>query len=90
MDKCYHIFFAGAVQGVGFRFTTRDLANRYRIKGWVKNLPDGRVEAIAKGEQKKLAVFLQDLKDVFGRGIVDCSVNEQDLLSDLDDFRILF
>ena len=44
-----HIIFSGRVQGVGFRFTVLNIANRYMLKGIVRNLPDGTVEMIAQG-----------------------------------------
>ncbi len=45
-----HVFISGRVQGVNFRAYTRDQAQRYGLVGWVRNLPDGRVEAVFEGE----------------------------------------
>ena len=45
-----HIVVSGRVQGVGFRFSTRYTAERLGITGWVRNLPDGRVEVHLQGE----------------------------------------
>lgn len=45
-----HVFIAGRVQGVFFRAHTRDEARARGLKGWVRNLPDGRVEALFEGE----------------------------------------
>ncbi|MBD2346635.1 acylphosphatase [Anabaena subtropica] len=44
-----HVFIAGRVQGVGFRYSTVDTASQLGLTGWVGNLPDGRVEAVFEG-----------------------------------------
>ncbi len=46
-----HVFVSGMVQGVGYRFSTLDTANHLGISGWVRNLPDGRVEAVFEGKR---------------------------------------
>ncbi len=58
----YHIFVSGKVQGVGFRFRTRLKALKLEITGWVKNLPDGRVEIVAQGEKNNLNELLNWIK----------------------------
>ena len=44
-----HVFVSGHVQGVFYRATTRDTAREHGVDGWVKNLDDGRVEAVFEG-----------------------------------------
>ncbi|MBK8190175.1 MAG: acylphosphatase [Vampirovibrionales bacterium] len=49
-----HFFISGRVQGVGFRYCLRDEAQRLALAGWCRNLPDGRVEAFAQGDDEAL------------------------------------
>ncbi len=46
-----HVFVSGRVQGVGYRYSTMDEASRLGINGWVRNVPDGRVEAVFEGSK---------------------------------------
>jgi acylphosphatase len=55
----------GRVQGVGFRFTTKQKAMDYDLKGWVKNLPNGTVEIEIEGNDLQVEDFLSDLKEGF-------------------------
>jgi len=52
------VLYHGRVQGVGFRATVRHLARGYEVTGWVRNLPDGRVELVAEGAKDELEAFL--------------------------------
>lgn len=54
-------FISGLVQGVGFRFFTQRAAARHQVVGYVKNLPDGRVEALAQGSETEVADFQKEL-----------------------------
>lgn len=60
--KRMHIIVHGRVQGVGFRFFTQQQAEENNIKGWVRNKPDGTVEAEAEGEPQKLDTFINKIK----------------------------
>ena len=51
MKKRIHVYYEGRVQGVGFRFTSEYVAQQLKLTGWVKNLPDGRVELVAEGKE---------------------------------------
>ena len=46
-----HVFVRGTVQGVYFRQNTKQVANHHKVTGWVRNLPDGRVEAVFEGSE---------------------------------------
>ena len=49
-----HVFVSGRVQGVFFRSETQDIALSLGLRGWVKNLYDGRVEAVFEGEEENV------------------------------------
>lgn len=53
---------SGVVQGVGFRWFVEDAANKFELKGWVKNLYDGTVETYAEGEEGALKGFLEEVR----------------------------
>jgi acylphosphatase len=57
-----HIRISGRVQGVGFRHFTRTNAQSLGLKGWVKNLSDGDVEAVIAGEKDSVLEMLEKLK----------------------------
>lgn len=57
------VIFEGRVQGVGFRYTTKDLARGFDICGWVKNLPDGTVELQMMGERDEIDAFLKEITE---------------------------
>ncbi len=52
------VFYEGNVQGVGFRWTVRHAATGFDVTGWVRNLPDGRVELQVNGEENEVRAFL--------------------------------
>lgn len=53
------VFYEGHVQGVGFRWTVKHIAKGFDVTGWVRNLPDGRVELQASGDESELNAFLE-------------------------------
>ena len=61
MNVARQIFISGLVQGVGYRFFAQRAAARHQITGYVKNLPDGRVEAWAEGPTESVEGFKNDL-----------------------------
>lgn len=54
-----HVFVSGRVQGVFYRATTRDTARQKGVDGWVKNLDDGRVEAVFEGDSETVAEMVE-------------------------------
>ena len=55
------VIYEGHVQGVGFRFTVRHIAKGFDVTGWVRNLPDGRVELQATGDEEEVRAFLDQV-----------------------------
>ena len=86
-----HVFVSGRVQGVAYRYFVVRRASEIPVKGWVKNLRDGRVEIIAEGEKADLESFLGFLRQ--GPRMAD--VDDMDILweaylGEYQDFRIEF
>lgn len=63
------LHYVGRVQGVGFRYTTRQISRRYRVFGYVKNLPDGSVELAVQGEPREVEAFLSAVAAAFANQI---------------------
>ncbi len=58
------VIYTGRVQGVGFRYATKQLASGFDVSGWVRNLPDGRVELLAIAfDAEELEAFLTELQE---------------------------
>jgi acylphosphatase len=62
MRKRVEVLYSGRVQGVGFRWTARELAKGFEVAGRIRNLDDGRVELIGEGEEEELRQFLQAIR----------------------------
>ncbi len=58
-----HIHYSGRVQGVGFRYTVKNLAMRFNVGGYVRNLPDGRVELVLEGPAEEIDQMAQAVAD---------------------------
>jgi acylphosphatase len=69
--------YAGTVQGVGFRYTVRSLSERFAVAGFVRNLPDGRVQLVAEGEAAELDAFLAAVAKELGHYIREAKFSEQ-------------
>lgn len=54
-----HVFISGTVQGVGYRFSTLDQAQQLGVSGWVRNLPDSRVEAVFEGTKADVEAMIR-------------------------------
>jgi acylphosphatase len=65
------VSYTGHVQGVGFRYTTHSIARNHAVTGYVRNLPDGRVELVAEGERREIDAFLLEVRDRLSSHIRD-------------------
>ncbi len=86
-----HAIIRGRVQGVFFRVETKRAADRCRVKGWVRNLVDGTVEAVFEGDKDRVEKTLAWC----GQGpphstVEDVKVRWQDYTGEFTDFRILY
>jgi acylphosphatase len=83
------IFYSGRVQGVGFRYTARTVAAGFDIAGHVRNLPDGRVELVAEGEDAELQAFCAAIRGAILAGFIrDESVEWGDAQNEFRGFEI--
>ncbi len=89
--KTKRVIYEGRVQGVGFRYTTKDLAKGYDVLGTVRNLPDGTVELIVAGDEEEVADFLRELREdsVVAHHIKTVYEEEIAALPDLKGFSIV-
>jgi len=86
-----HVIVSGRVQGVFFRSETRDEAKKRGVNGWVRNLPDGKVEAVFEGEEEPV----KELIDFCKRGppgarVADADVAWESYTGEFHDFVIKY
>lgn len=86
-----HILYSGHVQGVGFRYTTRSVAAGFEVTGYVRNLPDGRVELVAEGEESELEAFRTAIRQAgLAPFIKDEQINWSQATGEFTGFKIAF
>ena len=85
-----HIFYSGMVQGVGFRYTAHRIATSLKLKGWVRNLSDGRVEILVEGKKEKIESFMNEIGTHFGSYIKEKMFTFQNPQGQFKDFQIAF
>lgn len=83
-----HVFVSGHVQGVYYRANTRDTAREKGIDGWVRNLPDGRVEAVFEGPEDAVEEMIQWCHTGSPAADVEDVTVEYDSPEGADGFRI--
>ncbi len=84
-----HLLIAGRVQGVSFRYYTRQTALKNGVTGWVRNLPDGRVEALIEGEELAVNATVAWCRSGPEWGRVDqVLVEAREFIGEFEAFRI--
>ena len=61
--KAVEVHYEGRVQGVGFRYATKQIAMGFEVAGWVRNMPDGRVEMRVSGDEEEVVEFLREIRE---------------------------
>jgi acylphosphatase len=77
MRVCKRVHYSGRVQGVGFRYTTRQLAHGFPVAGFVRNLTDGRVELVVEGPAADVEALLGRLNETMAGYIHDQTVQDE-------------
>jgi acylphosphatase len=85
-----HVYYHGSVQGVGFRYTTVRVANGYAVTGFVRNLPDGRVDIVVEGETQEIESFLADLADSMQGYIRNTQIHDEPFTGEFHRFDVRF
>ena len=82
----YH--FSGRVQGVGFRYTTQNMALQYDVRGYVKNLPDGRVELVMEGNDSEVGYLVKSLHNKMNCFIRNVEVHAEPATGSFEGFQV--
>ena len=84
----YTAYYRGQVQGVGFRYSVCRLAGRFDVKGFVRNLADGRVQVVAEGQSDELNRFLQAIDGEMAGHIRGRELDKQEPSGEFRDFGL--
>ena len=91
VQKRIHIFVTGRVQGVFFRQSARVMAIKNNVNGWVRNLDDGRVEIVAKGEKQNIYNFVNWCKTGPANSRVDeFELSEENYTGEFENFEVRY
>ncbi len=88
-ERC-EVHYSGRVQGVGFRYTVRQIAAGLGVAGFVRNQPDGTVQLVAEGPPRAIECLLGDVKSAMGGYIRDTRENRGPATGEFHDFRIRY
>jgi acylphosphatase len=89
-SQARRVLFSGHVQGVGFRYTARHIAQRHPVTGFVRNLPDGRVELVVEGPPYALDQLLADISDAMSGHIDSADIQTVAATGKYRSFEVAF
>ena len=88
--EAVHLLISGKVQGVNYRYNARLMAEKLHLKGWVKNTPDEKVEAVVCGNKEDVNHFIEWCQKGPDRAVVsDVQDAKKDTAGMFDNFRII-
>lgn len=91
MKKRARLFISGRVQGVFYRANTQERARQLGLTGWVRNLPDGRVEAVVEGEEERIQELINWCHEgPPGARVEEVEVHWEDYRGEFEDFQIRY
>lgn len=88
MPSRYSITFTGRVQGVGFRYSTCNVARRFDVTGWVRNEMDGSVKCTVEGDAAELDRFVEAVKQSMSGNIRDTRIERGQATGEFSGFAI--
>ena len=89
--KRIHVIISGRVQGVAFRAATRETAIALNLTGWVKNLQDGRVEAVFEGDEAQVEIMRRWCKHGPPPArVTGVDLHDEDYTAEFVEFKILY
>ena len=84
-----HVYYTGHVQGVGFRWTARHIAQGFAVTGFVRNLADRRVELVAEGAAAEVERFCAAIAERFEANIRDAAVTDGPFTDEFSTFEVV-
>jgi Acylphosphatases len=89
--KRAHVFVSGRVQGVFYRAETKNTASRLNLTGWVRNLPDWRVEAVIEGKEDNVDALIDWCRKGPGfASVTEIEIKEEPFTGAFGGFRIRY
>jgi acylphosphatase len=82
------VHYSGRVQGVGFRYTVKNIAMRFNVSGYVRNLPDGRVELVAEGPCEEIEQLIHAVDERMNEYIRNAEIATPPATGEFSHFQI--